>query len=153
MSQNSSQLESPQSKLDLSQKIWLKWLILTALDLNTLFAPSLTQIITKSWGAKLLTIVRNKLEHRNDLEEHREDKTHIINSESPKIMDCLKVGRKLAAAAEWNYADHRKKHEAKKKEIFSEKTLHWRWMLVFNIKPFAVADQSYEEHANKMLWK
>ena len=42
---------------------------------------------------------------RDDLEELTQDKTLIVNSGLPQIMDCLKVGGK---SAERNYTDHEK---------------------------------------------
>ena len=42
---------------------------------------------------------------QDDLEELTQDKTLIVNSGSPQIMDCLKVGGK---SAERNYTGHEK---------------------------------------------
>ena len=47
---------------------------------------------------------------QDDLEELTQDKTLIVNSGSPQIMDCLKVGGK---SAERNYADHEKTSSSK----------------------------------------
>ena len=51
---------------------------------------------------------------RDDLEELTQDKTLIVNSGLPQIMDCLKVGGK---SAERNYTDHEKKHQVQNKAL------------------------------------
>ena len=51
-------------------------------------------------------IVGNKWGRQDDLVELSEDKALIVNSGSPQIMVCLKVGPRKPA--EWNYTDHEK---------------------------------------------
>ena len=89
MSQNSSQLKSTQAKLDLSKKIWLEWLKLTALvSISSL--PSLFREI----GKKCLALLRRRRRRQRRTTSGREERgdvasSHHVSRESWKMRGCI----------------------------------------------------------------